>query len=373
MKLAVFGDLHYEEDTPRAEHALDVLDAAIQDAKEQGATHFYFLGDIFEGVPSPTEYFAILGRVLAPDMKLVGIVRGNHEDYNAYAFFDILGLRGGSHLVMADREFVTDQYTEADILLIPYPTRHRAPFDDLQTDGTIAGSMRAAATRIEQVVRDRAIAALEYHRPLIVLGHFTIEGMTTRDTEFERHQANEVVVPVSAFSPAALTVVGHVHRAQELSPTVIGAGDMYRTSFAELEDDKSYVLVSVMNGEVTWERRPTQARSMMEVTIALDLVTESKMQALAREAAGREIKIRVTMDADQAPRYDPEAFRVLEASAAYMVLEREVKPTQRVRAPQITVTMDTPDQLAAWLTATETTISPERMERLLQKVESIRR
>jgi DNA repair exonuclease SbcCD nuclease subunit len=368
MKLAVFGDLHYEEGSPRSEHALDVLDAALRDAREQGATHYYFLGDMFEGAPTPTEYAAILERIVG--LGVLGIIRGNHEDFNAYAFFGLFGSAG--HIAIADNQFVVDRFSDAHMLLIPYPVRHRAPFQDLVTDGTIAGSMRAAAAKIEAEVQREAQAALESHRPLIVLGHFTIEGMTTRDTEFERHQANEVVVPVTAFAPAALTIVGHIHRAQEITPTVIGAGDLYRTSFSELADAKSYVLVTVENGVVTWLRRPTQAREMLEVEIALDAVTESRIQSLAREAAGREIKVRILMDEDQAPRYNPAAFAALEASAAHLILEREVKPKQRVRAPEITVTMDTGDQLAAWLRATETEVSPARMERLLHKVDSIR-
>jgi DNA repair exonuclease SbcCD nuclease subunit len=232
--------------------------------------------------------------------------------------------------------------------------------------------MRAAADRIEHVIRDAAAVATEYHRPLIVLGHFTIEGMTTRDTEFERHQANEVVVPVSAFAPAALTVVGHIHRAQEVSPTILGAGDLYRTSFSEADDPKSYLLVSIENGAVTWERRPTEARRMLEVTVELDQVTEAWVQELAKRADGAEVKVRIAMDEDQSPRYTPAAFQSIEAVAAHVVLEREVRPTQRVRAPQIAVTMDTAEQLAAWLRATEAPIDAERMDRLLRKIEMIR-
>jgi calcineurin-like phosphoesterase family protein len=369
MKLAVFGDLHYQENTPRAEHALDVLDAALRDATEQGATHFYFLGDVFEGIPTPTEYRAILERIVGKPV-VIGIVRGNHEDFNAYAFFELF--RVGLHISVADTDFITDHFREADVLLIPYPVRHRAPFHDLVTDGTITGSIRAAASRIEERIQRTARWSTENYRPLIVLGHFTIGGMTTRDTEFERHQANEVVVPVSAFAPAALTIVGHIHRAQDITPTIIGAGDLYRTSFSELGDDKSYVLVTVKDAVVTWERRPTQARGMMEVEIALDAVTESRIQSLAREAAGREIKVRITMDEEQAPRYNPAAFAVLETAAAYVVLERQVRPTQRVRAPEITVTMSPADQLAAWLRATETSVSTDRMERLLHKIDLIR-
>lgn len=366
MKLAIFGDLHYSERSPRAQHALDVLDAAIWDATEQGADAFYLLGDIFEGVPSPTEYRTILERLL--ELKMVGIVRGNHEHYHAYSFFELFS--GERSLTVADTEFGITGTSEVRILMVPYPVRGRAPFADLDNE-TIMSSLRSAADRVGETVDRQAAIARESQRPLVVLGHFTIAGMTTRDTEFERHQANEVVVPPAVFDGAALTIVGHIHRAQEVTPNVIGAGDLYRTSFSEADDPKSYVLVTVDHGMVRWERRPTEARAMREVEVDLDDVTDEWVRDLARQTREMEVKVRIRMSEDQAPRYSAELFQPLEASAAYVVLERDVRPTQRVRAPAITVTMDTAAQVESWLAATGITVDEARRTRLRDKVTQI--
>jgi DNA repair exonuclease SbcCD nuclease subunit len=150
--------------------------------------------------------------------------------------------------------------------------------------------MRAAADRIGGWIG----GAVDEHGPVIVLGRCTIEGMTTRDTDFELHSSNEAVVPLTAFAPAALTIVGHIHREQELTPTVIGAGDLYRCSFAEAEDEKGYVLVSAAHDGVSWTRRRVGARPMLVYSIELDAITSDWVAEVGRVAAltNAEVKIR---------------------------------------------------------------------------------
>lgn len=365
MKLAVFGDLHLSRESPRYEHALHVLDVAIKDARAQGAEHFAFLGDIFEGKPEPGEYRDFIGTMM--DLASGGrvmIVRGNHEDYEAYSFFEGLS----PMIVVAWETFEVVDFEDTRVLLIPYPTRHRAPFANLE-DGTIAGSMHAAANRIGEQVA----AAAQETDGLIVLGHMTIEGMTTRDTEFEQHHSNEVVVPIAAFQAAALTIVGHIHRAQEVVPgKILGAGDLYRTSFAELADPKSYVLITLDRGARHYEFRPTIAREMVEIDVQVTEIP-AFLDKILHDAKGREIKIIVHMDEEEAHRYNPAIFAPVEAVAALVTIERDVKPKQRVRAPHVTVSMNLDDQLAAWLRATDQSLDPDRLSRLLVKVEALTR
>jgi len=366
MKVAVFGDLHLSRPSPRYEHALYVLDRAIRDAREQNAEAFVFLGDVFEGKPAPREYADFIGIML--DLVQDGqvfIVRGNHEDFEAYSFFE-----GISPLIrVAWETFEMVGLDTLRLLLVPYPVRQRRPFEDLD-DTTIASSMRAAADRIRSTVN---AAALDKRLPLVVLGHFTIEGMTTRDTEFELHQANEVVVPVDAFALADLTLVGHIHRAQEVTPTILGVGDLYRTSFAEAEDEKSYVLIQARHGEpLRWERRTTEARPMLDLAVELDEISAAWIATVVQQAKGKEVKIRVSMEAEQAGRYDPAVLEPIRAVAAYMPQpERVVRPKQRVRAPEVSRAMTTGDQLLSWMRATDQPMEPERVERLLAKLQEV--
>ena len=364
MKLAVFGDLHLSRSSPRYDHAFHVLDVAVKDAIAQGADAFAFLGDIFEGKPHPREYGDFIGLMLdLASRGMVMIVRGNHEDYEAYSFFG--GLSPNVHV--AWDEFLVCDLGTAAALLIPYPTRHRRPFHDLADGNTISGSMHAAAARIRGAVQKLCDTA---RRPVIVLGHFTIEGLGTRDTEFELHQTNEVVVPQAALAPAALTIVGHIHRAQTLTPAILGVGSMYRTSFAEAEDPKCYLMVCIDETARTTERRPTAAREMLDLEVELDDLTPAWVREVADRAHGKEVKVRVHMDADAVKRFDPAAFLPIEQAAAYVPKpERIVRPIQRVRAPDVTTVMTLPEQLAAWMRSTEQAVDPERFTRLVDKIE----
>lgn len=277
MKLALIGDIHLDERSPRYAHALDVLNWTIRNAQRAGANGFIFLGDLCEGKPTPRVIaaYASIFKMITDHDDWIAVVQGNHEDAETGMVWDSLGVRRS-----AWNEFQTI-HDEATILLVPYPRRGRAPFHDLVDDGTIAGNMRAAAERIaEEIAMERATA--EGHAPVIVCGHFTIEGMTTRDAEFELHGAAEVVVPRAAFQGVALAAVGHIHKAQQfcgscgtwkepdhenhcpLCPNIIGVGSLIRHSFAERLDCKSYTLVTVEDGAVRWERRDVPAREMYE-------------------------------------------------------------------------------------------------------------
>lgn len=367
MKLAVIGDLHLSEKSPRYEHALDLVRWAVRDALEQGAQHFFFLGDIFEGAPAPGEYGAFIGILLeiAGHGGYVGIVRGNHEHYEALCFFE------GLHpmFVVAWDDVRSFDLGDLRILLIPYPTRYKAPYQNLDDNGTIAGSMHAAGARIEGWVQGSAIVG---PAPLVVLGHFSIQGMTTRDAEFEIHNAQEVVVPLAAFEPAALTIVGHIHRGQDVSDRVLGAGSLYRCSFAEADDPKSYLLVTADGGTVRHERRLVPAREMLVYEVEVDeLFAMVRMIEGLVERREVEVKITVSMDEEQAPRYDPAIFDGLKRTTAYLVIEKIVRPKQRTRAPQMSVSMDLSDQVVAWLKATEQLPDAERLARLSEKVASL--
>jgi DNA repair exonuclease SbcCD nuclease subunit len=179
--------------------------------------------------------------------------------------------------------------------------------------------MAATAAEIARLV-DNVVS--HYHdRPTIVLGHFTIEGMAVQGTEFEVHQATEVVVPRSAFAHVALTAVGHIHRPQDLRHGIIAVGSLIRHSFAEKDDVKSYTLVSVDSDQVTWERRPVPCRDMLEESVQWGAGTAVALPT-ADVCAGKEIKLVVEIREDQLATFDPSVFDPIRAAAAYFVFDR---------------------------------------------------
>lgn len=373
--VAAFGDLHLDENSPRYVHALEVLDRCINSAIVAARTRaqyqssppvFVFTGDVFEGDPTPDEYFAFLQRVYKLlEHGLVLIVRGNHESFEAYRFFELLS----PMITVAWDSFQVVDLDVARVLLVPYPVRYRPPFHDVDQE-TIAGSTRAAAGVIANAVREAA--ARKPVRPLLVFGHFTVEGMTTRDTDFERHSTNEVVVPLEALAPAAVVKVGHIHRAQQLTDRVGSVGDLYRCSFAEAEDPKIFSLITVQpDGSVTEEAVPTQCRGMREFALELDQISGQLAEITAAAEEGNEVKVTVSMDSTEVARYDQSVFDAVRAVAPYFLLEKDVRPVQRVRAPDMRLDMSLAEEFFAWTSAVGIDVAPDRAAGLNDKLQRL--
>lgn len=375
MKVVLIGDIHLSERSVRFGHVLEVLDAVIEDAEVQAAGDalgWVLLGDLFEGQPAGTEYAALFNRIArmrrahADHRRPVGVVLGNHEAYSALAFWEHLGVVAAWHKPMR----LMLPGAGAEVLLIPYPRRGRPPFDGLEDDGTIAGSMSAAAARIAELIAHESRAG----RPLIVAGHFTIEGMRVKDSEFELHTATEVVVPRAAFDGVALAAVGHIHTAQDVAPHIVGVGSLIRHSFAEAADEKSYTLVTIDSGRVSWERRPVPARGMEQIRVVWPGDVREDPSAIgdvAGDCAGKEVKVLVEIPEEQLATFDATVFDPIRDAAAHFVLEKVVIPVQRARAPEIATAMTLDDQLVAWLTATNAQIGSEDYERLSAKAAEV--
>jgi DNA repair exonuclease SbcCD nuclease subunit len=367
LKIACFGDLHLEEKSLRYAHALEVLDSCIDIAiAKHAVTVFVFCGDIFEGDPTPDEYHAFLQRLYRLlERGRVLIIRGNHESYDAYKFFELLS----PMITVAWDDFRTVDLGVARVLLIPYPVRYRPPFHTVDQD-TISGSMRASVSIIADKIAEEA-----YHiksagvNKLLVFGHFTVEGMTTRDTDFERHSPNEVVVPFEALAPAAMVKVGHIHRAQQLTRKVGSVGDLYRCSFAEADDRKIFSVITVGNdSSFLDEEIETPCRFMREFALELDQIPVVLEEIEAAAVAGNEIKVVVSMDSTEITRYDQTVFDKVRATAPVFVLEKDVRPVQRVRAPELRADMNLAEEFFAWVHATGTEIPVGRLPNIGEKL-----
>ena len=232
--------------------------------------------------------------------------------------------------------------------------------------------------------------------PVIVLGHFSIEGMKTKDMEFELHHATEVVVPQAAFTGVALAAVGHIHSPQDCHdgglirgwtysaycrdtdtpPCLLGVGSLIRHSFAEAADAKSYALVTIDGGQVTWERRAVPCREMVVETLSwggspLKLIVSAMLGEIPSKwplVAGKEVKLVIEVREDQLSTFDPSVFDPIKDVAAYFVMEKRTISVERRRAPAMAQAATLDAQLTGWLDATDQTLEPARVARLSHKV-----
>lgn len=355
MKLAFFGDRHISSKSPRYQHALAMWDFAITDAIEQGATAFIGLGDVCEGDPNGEERVEIGKRYKTMlDHGAVYEVLGNHEHRDALRWLELLGV------TVAWNRFMISNLGEATLLLAPYARKGYEPYDQIPAGLSIEDSSRACAARLAEV-----IARLRQNKTLIVAGHWTVDGMRLGEGDYEIHSAQEMIVPRSAFEGAALVVTGHIHKAQALAdegevPNILSAGSLYRCSFSEADQPKSYVLVTVDRGGGTWERRGIPCHKMWAETIRWGstpstMLVEAWLGRIPSPwpiIVDKEAKLTVEIPEDMLGQFDPSVFEPLRLATHHFVLDKQVITFQRTRAPALVQSETLQEQFEKWLEAT---------------------
>jgi hypothetical protein len=340
-------------------------DWAIDDAIAQGATGFVGLGDVVEGDPDGEERYALCARYRR--MRRHGPVievLGNHESRPALRFLEFLDIT-----VAWDEFLLTSLDSQAALLAMPYARKGYPPYyrpDHEPTIHTIEAGNRTMADEMRSAI---ALVRSRVHVPLIVAGHWTVAGARLGDSDVEIHASQEMIVPVDAFEGADLVISGHIHLAQEIPPNIVYAGSLYRCSFAEMGDPKSYVLVTVEDGHVRWERQPVPARE--QAGIVLNWTPDWRPPADLSPYAGTEVKLIVEVPADRVGAFDPSVFEPLRAAAALFELDKRIESFQRVRAPEIVAMQTLPEQFFAWTRAHGIDLDESRRQRLQAKLASM--
>ena len=342
-------------------------DWSIADAIDQGATAFVGLGDVVEGDPDGEERYE-LGRRYR-EMKQHGPVYevlGNHEERHALRWLEFLGVT-----VAWDSFVVSILADQAYLLLAPYARKGHTPYDQMSSNRGFEASSHAAAEILTSAVRRVRQSCRQ--EPLIVAGHWTVNGARLSENDHEIHAATEMVVPVEAFDEVDLAVSGHIHKAQEIAPNIVYTGSLYRCSFAEAKDEKSYLLITVDGDAVTWARRPIPCREMVEHRLVWTPELAAALQepgAFGNLDGNRnwEVKITLEIPQDQFSTFDRSVFAPLEQAASYFVLDKQIVTAQRTRNPEIARAQTLADQFFVWIEATQGPVDPARRERLQQKL-----
>ena len=111
---------------------------------------------------------------------------------------------------------------------------------------------------------------------------------------------------------------------------------------------------------------------MREFALELDNLTSATLREIEDVAAqGIEIKVVLSMASTEVSRYDPTVFDKVKATAPLFVLEKDVRPVQRVRAPALQPNMNLTEEFFAWTQAIGTEIAAERMPSIGEKLREL--
>jgi DNA repair exonuclease SbcCD nuclease subunit len=129
--------------------------------------------------------------------------------------------------------------------------------------------------------------------------HHCVEGATVGPGDYVFTTAADVIRARDLPREFAAVLSGHIHRHQVLTtdlarqplPTpVLYPGSIERTSFAEMDEPKGYIMVHIAESEgdvdVRWEFRRLPARPMLRAEVAADGLDGRQLEAAIRAIVG---------------------------------------------------------------------------------------
>ena len=258
-------------------HVLEQVHALVRQAAPDVVV---LTGDVYDRAIPPVAATQLMDDFLARLVLGAGVrvilTPGNHDSAERLAFggrlvrerglFLAPGLTGGLAGAQIDPVTLHDAHGPVAFFPLPFvaPVMLKEAEDDL-TLGDFDGAMARVMARVAEKFPSAGART-------VCLGHcFTLGG---EGCESERPLsiggANNV--DTGHFRPFSLTLLGHLHRAQQVAPTVFYAGSPLKYSFSEASHAKSAALYDLAaDGTFTRELFPlTPRRDLRQLNGALD-------------------------------------------------------------------------------------------------------
>jgi len=203
------------------------LDLIARYLEENDVDVLAIAGDIFEaqdrgrGRAAVSAAMRALGPALDRGLQLV-VVAGNHDrDYFMEMANEWLGVRyargSDSRITLATRPrllTVEAKGERVNFALLPFPTPARYEIQNMDNSGGAGARNERLVKVFVEKMEELRLQAEADRLPTILLTHITVEG-----TEVGPHRLSprdDIVVPRSTFPSFEMTVVGHIHKAEQL-------------------------------------------------------------------------------------------------------------------------------------------------------------
>jgi len=251
------------------EHAA-FLDWLIDTLRTEKIDALLVSGDIFDAANPPQDavalYFDFLKRLA--DLKTVKavITGGNHDSASHLNAPRELLRRFEVHVFGHAGDNIVD-LGGAVVAAVPF-LRER-DLREAAAGETIAAvhEQVRAAIRAHYTAQLAACRAVANGRPVIAMGHLTVLGATTSDSERDIHIGNLGAVGADLFDGFDYTALGHLHRPQRVAgiDTIRYSGSPIALSFSEAADAKSVVVIDTQGMKIELLPIPT-TQALVRIT-----------------------------------------------------------------------------------------------------------
>ena len=297
------------------EHAA-FLDWLIDTLRAENIDTLLLSGDVFDAANPPQDavglYFDFLKRLA--DLRTVKavITGGNHDSASHLNAPRELLKRFEVHVFGHAAENIVDLggVVVAAVPFLRERDLRQATAGEAMTD---VQSQVRAAIREHYATQFTACRALAGKRPVIAMGHLTVLGATTSDSERDIHIGNLGAVGADVFAGFGYTALGHLHKPQKVAglENVRYSGSPVALSFSEAADKKSVVVldtegmkmetlsipvtrlltrVTVSRATLAADLANAPAASWAEITVKID-APEADLDRQIREAAGGRFEV----------------------------------------------------------------------------------
>lgn len=263
------------------EHAA-FLDWLIDTLRAEKIDALLVSGDVFDAANPPQDavalYFDFLKRLA--DLKTVKavITGGNHDSASHLNAPRELLRRFDVHVFGHAGDNVVD-LGGAVVAAVPFLRERDLRQATAGETITAVHEQVRAAIRAHYAAQLAACRDLAQGRPVVAMGHLTVLGATTSDSERDIHIGNLGAVGADLFDGFDYTALGHLHRPQRVSgiETVRYSGSPIALSFSEAADKKSAVILDTQGMKIETPAVPVSLQliraTVNRATLAADLQT----------------------------------------------------------------------------------------------------
>lgn len=248
----IFHDVHLTADQAH------LLDQAAALARDEKVDVVVISGDVYDRPVPPVEATEalddFLSRLVLDHRIRVIMIPGNHDSAERISFGSRLLGERGVHIAADPFSCTPVRIDDAHgtVSFLPIPYIEPLSFRRHLTDADIP-DFTAAYRQI--------LSGLPTAGRTICAAHCYAAGGVGSESERPLAIGGSSLVDAAIFSPFTLTLLGHLHRPQRVSPNVWYAGAPLRYSFSELDHDKEFSLYDIdASGRVTRSTVPVRPR-----------------------------------------------------------------------------------------------------------------
>ncbi|KYH44542.1 exonuclease SbcCD subunit D [Branchiibius sp. NY16-3462-2] len=232
----------------RAAHEL-YLDHLVSLARSERVDAVLVSGDIYDrAIPSPETVALLddaLSRLLSTGATII-VTSGNHDSAVRLGFGARMLETAGLH-IRSQVSSVGRPIPVGDGFVVPVPYLDPAG---------VADSLGAAERTHAAVLRAALTDLPSCDGPTVAMAHTFVTGATSSDSERDISVGGLAAVPAAVFDRFDYAALGHLHRPQTVTDSVVYCGSPVAMSFSEADQVKGTELVTIADGVLTRETVP---------------------------------------------------------------------------------------------------------------------